>query len=1146
MKKIVFSFFTLLILLTSVHHLSATSTPPSGELPPPPRQVFTNETFVYNLSIPEGQYKAGDEISGTFTIKNASDNYLDKVQYLVYIAGDIDTNFNHNGFGEVYSSTFGLNGKEFKKVPFTFSIPSVLPSGPKELVVKSLYNGVPYGMAHVPLTINEAKQPFLIEGGGIVVNKRFYSLSNGPTVYKDRDGYLQINLLGSSEVVTVYPKVILYKDAVTTGNEIFEKDLPSFVLGTTTARFEYKLPTDHAPGIYEAEVLFVDDAREVRNRFVAHYIVGGDIATIQSVSFDTTPVTKGTTLSVTSTITGKPVDIVDDAAGTTTMPVVINVAVKNGAGKTIGSSSVTKNIGEVDTIVVSVPIEKNAEIFSVVVEARTVDGTLLSTFSRASDERFYDKNFLEKILTNSMVLIGILAFLMLGIFLITRKFFGKRGTIYTSLLFLAIISSFAGGISVDASSVTISSPFEDQEIVAGSSFLVTGNVVLWQCRNEPTYYSLSHSGIRTQDQGYDAYRYLMYTQQLWGDGPDHEMTSYSGNFSKTYVAPSIPGSYYFCFGARDWRTNDDGIRYDTMSYSSACRWITVTPSPCGSAESATSPEFPTSDLCDPSYTASNSWSNDIQHSWSCSTLGGQEFSCSANRCESGLIWDGASCVLDETNWARCNNKWDITGSQNPPGADRCTVGQGSPVTTYHQYISGGEGYWLHRWSCALDENGSGFQECSIFRCPVGKKWDVRTSTCITGTNFNSDIDFECGPQFDPMGLPFLNPPNTTACLYKENGGNSYGGSVGSISIAAPGLFTWECSDPRGGPNLSCSAARRIMSVDETRCDTRYEYWKPNPSIIPDGGTCEDRVSCNLDTYPGDGGYYDIHWAFQNNFQSFWDTNNEDIDDYLCGLYSDYYGIDVINKSMLDYHYTWTCSDRNDPLVNFQWCEAYPQLTGACGTVANTCLQGKLDTTYPDDTLYRANWSCMGINGATSQTSCGLDCPVGQTVVDGTCSAAPVDGECSANQNQCEVGTSDQTIFPDAPTSSNWSCLGINTGNTASCSFPCPSGQTVVNNVCQPPVVGACTPVITATQQTKMVNPGNSCSMNWSFGVSGGAECATATTECRLDGVVVTPSNTTFDIGTHTLTCTTTLGANSWSATLNPSPQCRLNPNYGEF
>ena len=140
---------------------------------------------------------------------------------------------------------------------------------------------------------------------------------------------------------------------------------------------------------------------------------------------------------------------------------------------------------------------------------------------------------------------------------------------------------------------------------------------------------------------------------------------------------------------------------------------------------------------------------------------------------------------------------------------------------------------------------------------------------------------------------------------------------------------------------------------------------------------------------------------------------------------------------------------------------------------------------------------------------------------------------------------------DTPGTARWSCLGSTGGKIDNtCSFSCPSGQTVANNVCNTTVVGSCTPVITATQQTKIVNPGNTCSIDWSYNVvpAGGADCKNATTECKLDGVKVDQPYTSksIDIGTHTLTCTTTVGDNSWSATLKPSPQCRLNPYYTEF
>jgi len=187
--------------------------------------------------------------------------------------------------------------------------------------------------------------------------------------------------------------------------------------------------------------------------------------------------------------------------------------------------------------------------------------------------------------------------------------------------------------------------------------------------------------------------------------------------------------------------------------------------------------------------------------------------------------------------------------------------------------------------------------------------------------------------------------------------------------------------------------------------------------------------------------------------------------------------------------------------------------------------------------------------STGSISCFyLGCKVRTSVCNTTVPA--VAGACeNAVQNQCKTnfGVDLNTPADDTGTA-KWSCLGSNGGNPDSCSFKCPSGQTVVNNVCTTTVVGSCTPVITATQKTKIVNPGNTCSIDWSYNVvsAGGAECATAKTECKLDGDIVTPPNTTFDIGTHTLTCKTTLGANSWSTTLNPRLQCRLNPSYAEF
>ena len=207
------------------------------------------------------------------------------------------------------------------------------------------------------------------------------------------------------------------------------------------------------------------------------------------------------------------------------------------------------------------------------------------------------------------------------------------------------------------------------------------------------------------------------------------------------------------------------------------------------------------------------------------------------------------------------------------------------------------------------------------------------------------------------------------------------------------------------------------------------------------------------------------------------------------------------------------------------------------TASTICRDGNLSIVRPD---------C-----STGSTSCNnLGCIVGASVCNTT--VPTVDGKCDTAQNMCKTNFGVDLNSPaDTPGTARWSCLGSTGGKIDNtCSFSCPSGQTVANNVCNTTVVGSCTPVITATQQTKIVNPGNTCSIDWSYNVvpAGGADCKNATTECKLDGVKVDQPYTSksIDIGTHTLTCTTTVGDNSWSATLKPSPQCRLNPYYTEF
>jgi len=101
----------------------------------------------------------------------------------------------------------------------------------------------------------------------------------------------------------------------------------------------------------------------------------------------------------------------------------------------------------------------------------------------------------------------------------------------------------------------------------------------------------------------------------------------------------------------------------------------------------------------------------------------------------------------------------------------------------------------------------------------------------------------------------------------------------------------------------------------------------------------------------------------------------------------------------------------------------------------------------------------------------------------------------------------------------------------------------------PPPPTICTPVITSTQDKQFVDkPEDKCEVDWTV-VNTPSGTGTSTCSegiiCTVDGVATTTpyTNKPINIGKHTIVCTNDTGV---STTLNPSPQCLLNPSYGDF
>lgn len=140
-----------------------------------------------------------------------------------------------------------------------------------------------------------------------------------------------------------------------------------------------------------------------------------------------------------------------------------------------------------------------------------------------------------------------------------------------------------------------------------------------------------------------------------------------------------------------------------------------------------------------------------------------------------------------------------------------------------------------------------------------------------------------------------------------------------------------------------------------------------------------------------------------------------------------------------------------------------------------------------------------------------------------------------NPNLCGVGTA--------------SSVSVGAGYTWTCSDGGTSVSCSANRTVTPPPT--CSPVITTTQDKQIVDkPTDMCRVSWIVRndentiVGDATLCSQDGLTCTFDGEpVFAPYQKDMPIGSHTIRCTNSEGVTTISI---PSPQCRLNPNFGEF
>ncbi|HAO64925.1 TPA: hypothetical protein DCQ44_03010, partial [Candidatus Taylorbacteria bacterium] len=253
--------------------------------------------------------------------------------------------------------------------------------------------GQPLAWNDAHFTLTGSSTPFITVNGvslQIGSSSTYIFPHSGPTIAKGQT----INVIAgiknpSSSSITLTPRIRVY-DRIITGKPLYEKNGDSVVLaGNKTISVSNALPTfNYKPGVYVGTLDFIGSDGKVQSQLSDfRYIVGGDIATIQSIDISPEKVTAGQSVTVTVLYSGSPIDV-----QTLQQPKIgkgtLTISLFNEYGDLVGNSS-----AEIDLSVPShsQPMSVTAQVSAEAIRASgtiTKDGQTLSTFSTLIDPAY--------------------------------------------------------------------------------------------------------------------------------------------------------------------------------------------------------------------------------------------------------------------------------------------------------------------------------------------------------------------------------------------------------------------------------------------------------------------------------------------------------------------------------------------------------------------------------------------------------------------------------------------------------------------------------------------------------------------------------------------------------------------------------------
>lgn len=317
------------------------------------------DQFVYagDLSVDKTEYQSGDEIKGNFTLRNAGDRDAGGISYKVVLAQIDQDNTRQDVksyavISEFQSDSLGVAKKtKTQPIDFAIKVPEYAKEGIFEIKIEVLAGSgmVLSWIDSKTFSIkgnNKATTLVNLTSGSIELSDGTqFSLQAGPMIFAEKDPK-QASFVGELKNVGTQPVsvdifTVVSKRPFDTKNAVVSEHVSTTIPAGILSPFTLPLPTfNYESGVYEGKVYFQEDksGKDLMQPVDFRYLIGGESATIHSLTSDKSLVEKGEEFKIIASITGAPFDISGAVEGQGEVPAQLatfNLTVLNENGTII-------------------------------------------------------------------------------------------------------------------------------------------------------------------------------------------------------------------------------------------------------------------------------------------------------------------------------------------------------------------------------------------------------------------------------------------------------------------------------------------------------------------------------------------------------------------------------------------------------------------------------------------------------------------------------------------------------------------------------------------------------------------------------------------------------------------------------------------